>query len=231
MSLGNRAKTILDVASSVLVGLAAVALLWSVYESRSRSAAVVASNVQDVKDVTIDGAAAAKRSGRGPVAIVEFSDFQCPFCGQFARDTFPDIRKKLIDSGKVTYIAFALPLQMHPLAAKAGEAAECAAREGKYWEMHDVLFSEPLRLTPPDLVSAATTIGLDMARFEPCFANEAREAVAADMREATRLKVAATPSFFVGKLRGDGKIEVFKRISGALPYQAFAEAVESVSKL
>lgn len=231
MSIGNNAKAVLDIGSSVLVIVASIALVWTLFENRSLPSASVRSPVEDVRDVTIDREATTKRAGRGSVVVVEFSDFQCPFCGRHAWETFPEIRRELIDPGYVTYLAFALPLQMHPLARKAAEAAECAAREGKYWQMHERLFHEPIALTPPDLLRAAQGTQLDMTRFESCLAEGAVEAVAADIQEATRLNVLATPTFFVGKLRGDGKIDLFKRINGALPFGEFKAVVDEVAKL
>ena len=228
---GRHARVVLDVGSTVLVLVAAVALLWTLYQDRGRNADVAAAATQNLRDITIDSAGATKQIGRGPIAIVEFADFQCPFCARHARDTFPHIRTKLIDTDRVTYVAFALPLQSHPLARKAGEAAECAAREGKYWEMHRTLFQEPLRLDAPDLLRAAESIGLERARFEDCLGNGAADAVASDIQRALRLTVSATPTFFVGQLREDGKINVLKRLNGALPFEAFEAAVDHVSKL
>jgi protein-disulfide isomerase len=222
---------VLDFGTSVLVLVASVALLWTLYENRRGASAAASLQVEDVRDVTIDGNATTKRAGHGPIVVVEFADFQCPFCARHARDTFPDIRREFIDSGRVTYFAFALPLRMHPLARKAAEAAECAAREGKYWQIHERLFQAPIALTPHDLLRAAQETGLDMGRFEPCLTDGAVGAVATDIQQATRLGVRSTPTFFVGRLRKDGQIDAFKRINGAVPFGEFKAAVETVAAL
>jgi protein-disulfide isomerase len=118
---------------------------------------------------------------------------------------------------------------MHPLAVKAGEAAECAARDGKYWPMHNRLFQEPVSLAVRDLIDAAHHVDLDTDRFQACLAGQARETVAADIALATRLHVDATPTFFIGTLNGSGVVTVTKRIDGAMPFDVFEQAIESVA--
>src|SRR5262249_17984609 len=108
-----------------------------------------------------------------PVTLVEFSDYQCPYCRMFFSDTFPTLRREYIDTGKVRYVFRDYPLaQMHPQARKAAEAAHCAGEQGKYWEMHDLLFQNQQALALPQLSEYARNLGLDGASFDACLQSE-----------------------------------------------------------
>jgi protein-disulfide isomerase len=114
MSLTHRAKTIVDVGSSVLVTAAALALLWTLLvrnpvHPAADPASPARSRVSTVEGLTLDLATASKRIGESSVVLIEFSDFQCPFCARHSRETFPSIRRELVDKGKLTYISFAFP--------------------------------------------------------------------------------------------------------------------------
>jgi protein-disulfide isomerase len=230
MSFAHRAKIVFDIGSTLVVTAAAGALLWTLYKDDSRANAA-APRVQTVTGLSIDGAKVTKRLGDSLVALVEFSDFECPFCAKHARETYPSIRRELIDQNKVTYVAFAFPLDtIHPQARKASEAAECAARQGRFWQMHERLFADPKALAIADLSESAAAIGLDTTRFETCISIEAAEAVTADLAEGKRLNVNSTPTFFVGRVQSDGSIDLLKRIQGAVPFETFAEAIADASK-
>jgi protein-disulfide isomerase len=232
MSLISRAKNILDVVSTLLVTTAAVALLWTLYKAPSATSLGAPSRVvETVTGLSIDRSKITKQLGSGNVALIEFSDFQCPYCAKHARETYPVIRRELIEQDTVTYISFAFPLdQIHREARRASEAAECAGRQGRFWEMHEWLFMNAHALATTDLSQRAGAIGLDTKRFEACMANEATAAVEADIEEGSRLNVNSTPTFFVGRVRPDGSIELLKRIQGAVPFETFAQAVAEVSK-
>ena len=174
MPFANRAKTILDIGSTLVVTVAAGALLWTLYKNPTASPANAAPRVETVTGLSIDRAKITKRLGDGLVALVEFPDFQCPFCAKHARETYPSFRSELIDQDKVTYVSFAFPLEaIHPQARKASEAAECAARQGRFWEMHERLFANPHALAIADLSRRAEAVGLNKSRFEACMTTEA----------------------------------------------------------
>ena len=98
------------------------------------------------------------------VTIVEFTDYQCPFCSRYVRETYPQLDKEYVQTGKVKYVLRDLPLEaIHPLAMKAAEAAHCAGEQGKYWEMHDRLFANQTELARTDLAKHAQALGLDAA--------------------------------------------------------------------
>ncbi|NQW02964.1 MAG: thioredoxin domain-containing protein [Acidobacteria bacterium] len=162
------------------------------------------------------------------VAVIEFSDFQCPFCASFAQATFPALESQYVATGKVLWAFKHLPLdQIHPSARRAAEAAECGGQEGKFWEMHDQLFLNPRRLEPADLSRYASTVGLNAEQFDRCIAGEASAAVMADVVEATRLRLSGTPAFFLGTVES-GRVTVTEMLSGAKSLQAFQSVIDGL---
>ena len=170
-----------------------------------------------------------KGSPNAPLTIVEFSDFQCPFCGRHWQQTYGQLDKEYISTGKVRYVFRHFPLEgIHPQAFKAGEAAECAAAQGKFWEMHDRLFVNQQALMPADLVTHAQAIGLDGTRFATCFAGQMAGRVRADLAMGTQAGVGSTPSFFVGVSMLGGKIKVLRKLNGALPFATFKSTIDGL---
>ena len=232
MSFARNAKSILDVGSTALVTVAAAALLWTLYKTPDTKNAAAAARIEAVAGLRIEATKATKRIGSGSVALVEFTDFQCPYCAKHAHDTYPSIRRELVDQNKLTYVSFAFPLErLHPQARKASEAAVCAARQGRYWEMHDRLFSSQTWFKDIEILSQnAVALGLDKGRFESCLANEAAGAVAADIAEGERLKVTSTPVFFLGTIQSDGAIKLERRINGSIPFKDISTAIADIAK-
>ena len=114
--------------------------------------------------------------------MVEFSDYQCPFCGRYARETFPGIKEQYIDKGQIRYAVVDQPLPMHPDAPKAAEAAHCAKDQGRFWEMHDALMSNQDNLK--DLSSYAKALKLNIGEFADCLnAGKYRDAVSKNIWE------------------------------------------------
>ena len=118
--------------------------------------------------VSLEGAAVkGRREAR--VAIIEYSDFQCPFCARFAIDTLPQIDKTYIATGKVLMAFRHLPLEaIHPFAVDAGASVECAGRQDRFWDMHDRLFQNPKQLDPNTLRGHAQALSLDIAAYDAC---------------------------------------------------------------
>ncbi len=161
-----------------------------------------------------------------PLTMVEFTDYQCPFCGRFEANTFPDIKKNYIDTGKLRLIVRDLPLEgLHPYALKAAQASHCAADQGKFWEMKDLLFKNQNKLDADSLNGYATAdLGLNGDAFKKCMADGKHlNEIAAEARYAQSLGLTGTPSFIIGKTDGDsvsGRVVV-----GALPYENFAAVI------
>ena len=164
-----------------------------------------------------------------PLTIVEFSDFQCPFCRRHWQQTYGQLDRDYISTGKVRYVFRHFPLErIHPQALKASEAAECAAAQCKFWEMHDRLFANQQALMPADLAKHAQAIGLDETRFAACLAGQMTARVRADLAMGTQAGVRATPNFFVGTTMPGGKIKVIRKLNGALPYARFKTTIDGL---
>ena len=151
---------------------------------------------------------------KAPVTIVEFSDFQCPFCVR-ARPTVARVREVYGD--RVRWAFRHYPLDFHPLAQKAGEAAACAAEQDRFWQMHDRLWENTQKLEVPDLKAHAQAIGLDGAAFATCL-DSGRHAglVERDLAAGQAYGVSGTPAFFVNG----------RPLIGAQPFEAFQQVID-----
>ena len=159
-------KSGLETASTLLVCVAAIAIVWRMMNpTPTRPGGSARPNVEKVKGLTIASAGVSNVRGNGKVALVEFADYECPFCARHTQETGPTIDKELIDSGQVRHVFFNFPLPIHPRAPKASEAAECASKQGKVWEMHEKLFGNPRKLEVADLLVHAETVGIDPSSF------------------------------------------------------------------
>lgn len=156
-----------------------------------------------------------------PVAIYEMSDFQCPFCRRYALETLPTIEREYIATGKVRYTFINFPItQLHPNAVPAAELGVCAARQGKFWPMHNLLFETqdawaPLKDPRPALLGLSDSLGMDRTKTLACLADSTTaRTVEAEATAAARAGATATPSFYIegGLLVGAQPIEVFRPI-------------------
>ena len=159
---------------------------------------------------------AAEGPARGPkdapVTIVEFSDFECPYCGA-AHDTVEQVMSSY--AGKVRLVYRQFPLSFHPHAAKAAEASLCAADQGKFWEYHDALFKNQKKLDPTELKAHASEVGLDGQKFGQCLdSGDKKKAVDADQQAGLAAGVGGTPAFFINGifLNGAQPIDEFKKV-------------------
>lgn len=160
-----------------------------------------------------------------PVTIVEFTDFQCPFCSRHFLETYPQIKANYVDTGQVRYVFMDFPLSsIHPQAQLAAEAARCAGDQAQYMEMHDALFSRQEEWGGRDdagevFVGYAQELGLDGTAFGECLNSRAHEsAVLADLEEGVRVGVDGTPAFFI-----NGNF-----VSGAQPFEVFQQLIDSL---
>lgn len=217
-----------DVASLCSVALllvGAIMVIMTAARGRpTRAAGVTAQRIPAAKAETVSRAEGRIRldpgvselSAGASVALIEFGDFQCPYCAAFERNVLPVIRREFIDSGSVAYAFKNFPLAAHPMAEQAGIAATCAAAQGKYWEMHRLLFSDPARLTLSGLVRSAGEVPLREPDFNSCLTGAAaRTSIEADRRLGEALGVMVTPTFFVGLIGGDGTVDIKNMVVGA----------------
>ncbi len=149
------------------------------------------------------------------VTIVEFSDYECPFCGRYYRDTYKGLKEKYGD--KVRFVFKDFPLPFHQKAQKASEAAHCAGEQGKYWEYHDVLFENQRNLSEEELKGYARKLNLDGVKFDACLGSERFASKVRDGLNAGRsVGVSGTPTFFING----------RRLVGAQPSVAFERIID-----
>jgi protein-disulfide isomerase len=160
--------------------------------------------------------------------LIEFTDYQCPFCSRHVRDTYPKIKQEYVETGRMKFVTLDYPLEsIHPSAFKAAEATHCAADQGKFWEMHDRLFENQNSLEP--FQPHANALGLDVGAFDACMSsNKYAEAVRRDMAEAQKAGVAGTPSFLLARTDPDNAdtVKGIALLRGALPFEDFKAAIE-----
>ena len=158
-----------------------------------------------------------------PLTLLEFTDYQCPYCRRFQAETWPQIKKNYIDTGKLRFIVRDLPLQFHSSALPAAEAAHCAGEQGKFWEMHHALLTGDDPLADGGIDRRATQLGLDLERLHACTrANRYESAIARNIAAADALEVHGTPAFVLGRM-ANGGLEG-QLVSGAQPYNEFDAA-------
>lgn len=182
----------------------------------------------NVRDVEFElGNNPEKGSESASLVIVEFSDYQCSFCARHAKETYPEIYKKYINTGKLRYAILDNPLPFHNMASKAAEAAHCAAEQGRFWEMHDKMMFNPESVN--DLNAIASSFDLDMQKFESCM-DEKKYAgkVASNLSLAKKLNIKAAPGFVIAASNPDDpqKVKGISFILGAMPFAQFQKEID-----
>ncbi|KKU04432.1 MAG: DSBA oxidoreductase [Parcubacteria group bacterium GW2011_GWA2_45_30] len=179
-----------------------------------------ASSAQVLGDLADDDPALGNPSA--PVTMVEFADFQCPFCARMFSETLPQIKEKYVKTGKVKFVYRDFPLSsIHQFAQKAAEAGECADEQEKFWQYHDILYSRQQQLSNENIKKWADEIGLDIAQFNQCLdSGKYMDEVAKDLADGQAAGVTGTPGTFV-----NGRL-----VSGALPYAQFEAIIEAELK-
>jgi protein-disulfide isomerase len=164
-----------------------------------------------------------------PLTMVEFTDFQCPFCERFHSSTFADLKRDYIDTGKLRFVSRDLPLDFHPNAMQAAEAGRCAGEQGQFWAMRDRMNSNPEKLDMNSLVSWAQELKLNVAGFRSCVESQKYKTfIQADILTAQRIGANGTPSFVVGRSTPDGVDG--ELIVGAMPYQVFDQKLKELAR-
>ena len=164
-----------------------------------------------------------------PITLIEFTDYQCPFCSRFFTQTYPQIKKNYVETGKVKYVVRDFPLSFHPNAQKAAEATECADEQDQFWAMHDVIFSKQADWSnssdpTTNFVQYARDLNLDVNDFQECLSSDAMaEEVRKDLADGSAAGIDGTPGFWV--LGPNGKSQ---KISGAQPYTNFSAAFDGM---
>jgi len=164
---------------------------------------------------------------KAPLVMVEYTDFQCPFCQQFHNTAFAQIKANYIDTGKIRFVSRDFPLDFHDNARRAATAGRCAAEQGKYWEMRHVMIVNADQLKPDNLVSYASQVKMDPTKFKSCLDSDKFKAqIDQDVAEGGVAGVQGTPSFVLGYLENDKLSGV--RIVGAMPYAQFDAKIQEM---
>ncbi|TKB43202.1 DsbA family protein [Thalassotalea mangrovi] len=163
------------------------------------------------------------------IAIIEFSDFQCPYCKRFIEQTFPSIQRKFIDAGKTAYFVRDFPLSFHPQARGAAIAGHCAHQQQKYWQLREVFFNNIAKLSDDYYRQAASSLDIDMDAFNDCIESATEDNINEDIALARSLGVTGTPAFVIGKIEGNSLIDA-QLLIGAQPQSSFEYVIAQLSK-
>jgi len=163
-----------------------------------------------------NGSSPSLGNANAPVTLVEFSDFQCPFCNRFA-PTLKQVSNKYGDKVHIVYRQYPIP-SLHPFAFKAAEASLCANEQGKFWELHDAMFGDQTKLAVADLKRRAVSLGMDAKKFDACLdTGRYTEQVQKDMADGMKIGISGTPAVFVNGVELKG---------GAVPFETVAAAID-----
>jgi protein-disulfide isomerase len=227
-----RARLLLDTLASVAMLAAAGAILFAVFGRSSADAPPRETTPQRsppaIATISFAGAPF-KGNPNAPVAVLMFSDFACGFCAGFVRAVLPNIERDYIAPGKVRFGFKHFPVVMSSgFSIRAAEAAMCAGRQGRFWEMHDRLFQAPSRSAAERHLDASHLVDLNAAGYRECLAAGNNKDVLADIAQAKTLNVRGTPTFFLGVVERESQVKVLRRITGVPPPERFRTALDFV---
>jgi len=209
-----------NIIAAAIVILLVIAVSWWMY-NQLHPAAPPPSTEEPRQNIAI-GASPLLGNESARIMVVEFSDFECPFCGEFARDQFPTIKARYIDTGQVRFAFKHFPLaQEHPDAQVAAEASVCAQDQDNFWEYHDILYRNQDKLGINDLEGYAAQLGLDNKTFADCLSQGMRQTdVAVDKGAGQKAGVTGTPTFFFNG----------RKVVGAITADQFGQEIATETK-
>jgi protein-disulfide isomerase len=164
-----------------------------------------------------------------PLVLIEYTDYQCPFCQRYHNDSFAQIKANFIDTGKVRYISRDFPLPFHENARRSATAARCAAEQGKFWELRHTMIVNASQLQADKLGGYAQLASMDVPKFQACVdSDKYRAAIDKDIAEGSAAGVNGTPSFVLGRVE-NGKLQGVRMV-GAMPYAQFEAKIQDMLK-
>lgn len=229
----RRLREVLEVVATIAVIVLCGTVVWAL---ATRQPATVPRNSAPrpaprpqpplpAEPVAIGGVTQGSNTAR--LALIVYSEFKCPFCGVFARDTMPALTEKYINTGKVQLVFRHFPLDgLHPFARKAAQAAECASQQGRFTELHDAMFASQAALDGPSLDVHLSRLGLKNTAFDACMTGSSAKRIDEDVEAGRALGVTGTPTFFIGVAQGDRRFKLVQRLSGARPLKDFETALD-----
>lgn len=228
--VARRARGFLDLLVTTAIGIAAVGLIWRTWAGPVGPEPPRPPAFEDIASLGLNTSvsdAPAIGSSRAPVVIIEYSDFECPFCARYASEIFGEIEREFVDEGRIEYVFRNYPIdQIHPSAIRAAQAAGCAHQQGRFLEMRALLFKNYRALASMDWIQAASDTGLEERAFDACLRSADVAAIHAERSEAERLGVSSTPTFFIGTRSENGRVRLVARSRGAPPYPVFKGSLE-----
>jgi protein-disulfide isomerase len=159
-------------------------------------------------------------SRNAPLTMVEYTDYECPFCQRFHLTSYAEIKKSYIDTGKLRFYSRDLPLDFHANAMRAAMAARCANEQGQYWTLREIMSANPDKLQMENLVANAASLKMNVEQFRTCVeSGKYKNAVQTDVMEAMKIGANGTPSFVIGRSTPEGVDG--ELVVGALPFAVF----------
>jgi protein-disulfide isomerase len=184
--------------------------------------------VPKVENVRVSSDGYSLGQSDAPLTLVEFTDYQCPFCKQFHTAAFDQLKKNYIDTGKLRFVSRDLPLDMHPNAFGAAQAARCAGEQNNFWQMREILIAHSDELGAEAVVTYARQLGLELPRFRACLdSGKYLLIIRDDIADAGSAGIYGTPTFVLGRASGGG-VEGMK-IVGTQPYESFEKTLAEYS--
>lgn len=176
------------------------------------------------------GTAPSRGRADAPLVLVEFSDYECPFCIRHFTQTMPELEREYISTGKLRYVFMDFPIdQLHPAALKAHEAARCSGEQGKFWDLHQRLFSPAGTHGESRLKQLASEVGLDRAKFDACLDSGRMQApVRESVDRATQLGADGTPQMYLGVADASGSFRIIRSIRGAVPFAQMKQVIDAL---
>jgi protein-disulfide isomerase len=218
-----------DILISLALCLAAASLVWLYYGRSTAQAPGTPGGGLSIPAEPIDvGNRPSLGASDANVVIIDFSDFECPYCRRFAQSTLPDINRDYIANGKIKLVFWNVPLPIHAAALGAAVAGQCAREQGRFWQMHDALFAINSEPDDEQISLIAHRLGLDLPRLERCANDQRRSELLAEAAAANALGVTSTPSFLVGVALPDHRVRVMDAFAGAPPVAEFKRIIDRI---
>ena len=178
--------------------------------------------------ISLEGAVV-KGNSAAAVALLVYSDFECPACAKFSNETLPQLVDKYVETGKVLFGFKHFPIeQIHPAATRAAVLASCSSRHGRFWEAHDALFALGSPIGQERLARVESTLGLNRQNLDACLTGGVNEEIARDVAEARAFGFNGTPGFLFGSVESDGRVRGKARRTGAAPVEAFSQILDGL---
>jgi len=219
-------NSLLDVTASLTMISVSVGLAW-VYLIKPAPSADVRKSLEVPKELVSIAGAPLIGASSSRLVVLEFSDFECPFCGKFAREVWPAVNAEFVAPGRVQFAFRNLPITaIHTKAQAAAQYSVCAGQQKQFWSLHDSLFKQPLSLDDASLDAKARDLRLDATSLSACLAADAEGLVQLDVSAAGTLRVKSTPSFFFGVRVDQERFRVLSTLSGFQSLPAFKKILK-----